>query len=121
MSAQAVTMWRVLCDFPGCKSSAQDGGDYHAWSEADRAMEEADDCGWHRGGDDLDAIYCDGHHAAWASDFESDEPGWDFGVTIGWDRPYPLLILNDFGSGDGEAFLVADEAAACALLDRLAS
>ena len=118
MSAETVTMYRILCDFPHCKVSAQDDSDYYAWMDEGVALDEALDSDWHQAGDDENAIFCDGHPARWASDFGGEEPGWDLGAKP---ETYPFLVLNDFGSGDGEAFIADNDATLCVLLDRLAA
>lgn len=46
MSFQEVTMYRVVCDGDGCRTSAHDDGDFYAWADKDQAMTEADSGDW---------------------------------------------------------------------------
>ena len=113
---QTVTMYRLVCDFPDCEVSAQDGSDYYAWASRDGATVEAQDSDWLH--DDDEHWFCDGHPTSWASDFEGETAGtWE---RTG-DEEFPRLLLNDFGIGDGEALLIADVDALTAALDRLAA
>ena len=59
MSIQEVTMYRVVCDEPGCEASAQDGSDYYAWAHSDAGpYEDAADADWQV---TPDGDYCPDH------------------------------------------------------------
>lgn len=116
---ETVTMYRLICDFPDCGACAQEGGEYSAWGEPSSAEMDAEYSDWVRGAEDDSTEskwFCGGHPSVWASEFESDEPGWDLGALP---EEAPFLILDDL-IGEG-AHLVAVHADAPALLDRLAA
>jgi len=46
MSLQAVTMYRVVCDEPGCTASANDDTEFYAWSDHGAAYDSANDGDW---------------------------------------------------------------------------
>lgn len=46
MAIEEVTMYRVVCDAPGCGLSAQENGEFHAWADAGSAIDEAVDRDW---------------------------------------------------------------------------
>ncbi len=43
---QEVTMYRVVCDEPGCEVPAQDETDYYAWADPGSAVDGAMDGEW---------------------------------------------------------------------------
>lgn len=88
MSLQAVTMWRIACDWPGCKGSPLDDTDYYAWSDPVGAIDSAEDNGWR--GRDGKSHYCNNHPTTWASDHENGEPFPD----------PPYLLVHDGDTGD---------------------
>lgn len=80
---ESVTMYRLICDWPGCEESAQEGGDYYAWSDAGAAVDEASGAGWREGCDG--SWFCEAHPADWSSEHENGEP---------WPEP-PYLRIHD--------------------------
>jgi hypothetical protein len=91
MSLREVTMWRVVCDWPGCTASAQDDTEHYAWSDRQTALDDVVYADWWESADET-SHYCTGHPAEWASDHENSEP-----------YPAPPYLLID----DGHARLVA--------------
>lgn len=50
MSVREVTMYRVVCDAPDCKSSPQDDAEFFAWADAGSAIADTEDHdGWYVG------------------------------------------------------------------------
>lgn len=64
MSFRRHEMWSVVCDYPGCDASAQDGGDHVAWAQQFAALDEARDAGWLITGK---THYCTAH-ITWSAD-----------------------------------------------------
>lgn len=46
MSLLAVTMYRVVCDEPGCNASPQDQSDYFAWADSGTPYDDAAGADW---------------------------------------------------------------------------
>lgn len=69
MSLYSKPYHTVICDFPGCDASADEGSDYAAWSEEDSARVSADDAGWWRSVDGKD--FCNDHPVMWQSDLDT--------------------------------------------------
>lgn len=85
-------MYRVVCDWPDCKASAQDDGEYYAWRQAYAAVDEAMDADWWRDSTNEKRHYCRNHPTTWTSDHEDGEPYPE--------RPF-LLVHDDDDSGYG--------------------
>lgn len=71
MSIRSQPYYWIECDYPGCNASAQESGDFAAWSDVDAAMEEASNSEWliiEGGGE-----YCE-HHTVDGPDDEDGEP-----------------------------------------------
>lgn len=66
MSLETVPMYRVVCDYDGCKASPSDDGDYVAWSDADGAVYQAEESDWFVG--KLDAHFCPAHAPSWCDE-----------------------------------------------------
>jgi hypothetical protein len=74
MSVKSKPYYWVVCDWPGCGMSAQEGSDYSAWSHRLDALEAALDADWwidHK----RDLHYCDNHPSHWCSDGGSPPDG----------------------------------------------
>lgn len=60
MSVKETSYYSVVCDYPGCTATAQDG-DYSAWSDPSQAYEEAVDGEWLILYGDESRDYCPAH------------------------------------------------------------
>jgi hypothetical protein len=46
MSVKTEDYYSIICDYPGCKTTAQEGGDYSAWADVGAAIDEAENGEW---------------------------------------------------------------------------
>ena len=58
MAVEEVTMYRVVCDAPGCGVSAQEESEFYAWAHAESAIDEAMNDGWDTEGEQ---DFCEEH------------------------------------------------------------
>jgi len=100
MAIETVTMYKFVCDWNGCENTAQDGGEFSAWSNPDSAVGDASESGWWQDRSNEDVWYCQDHPARWSSDLED-------GVTAP-ELPY-LLIGDTDGMDDGLVKLVTGD------------
>jgi hypothetical protein len=101
MSVRQVTMYRVVCDWPGCEASAQDDSEYYAWTDGDDAEQYAADLDWRVSLSGL-CHYCPTHPAVVMSEHEYGEPFPE--------PPYLLIHDGDVGNpeDDGRATYIED-------------
>ncbi len=93
MSIKTMPFYTVVCDWPGCDRSADEGGEYAAWASASGALDSARDADWWEVRDGKHEIhYCDEHPCAWASDHEDGEPFPD----------HPFLLIHDGDTDNSE-------------------
>lgn len=71
MSLKQAPYYSVVCDYPGCIETAQDG-DYSAWADPQLAYEEASDADWLLGYGPEQKDYCF-THTVLSSDIEDEE------------------------------------------------
>ncbi|MGH3499759.1 MAG: hypothetical protein ACRDQA_02480 [Nocardioidaceae bacterium] len=73
MSIETVTMYHVVCDWPGCGTATDDNDpEGYFWVSMDAALGDAHEIDWWFDGDRRH--YCPRHPATWASDHENGEP-----------------------------------------------
>ncbi len=73
MALQSAPYWWLKCDQEGCKAISSDDGDYTAWANADRAIEDARDYDWV----ELDEKHYCPKHGRWLVCSECDGPAGD--------------------------------------------